>query len=156
MRLALIVEYDGTGYSGFQYQRDSPSIQEQLEKSITALTGEAVRVGAAGRTDARTPIVLVDLAIVSFAGGRNTRTIPDSATRIAPEVTKEPKQSKNFVPDCTVGNACEKIINSATKHSKRDVLRQPRGQHDDRLLTARDLRRRVCQSCATLSEAPKI
>jgi len=52
MRLALIVEYDGTGYSGFQYQRDSPSIQEQLEKSITALTGEAVRVGAAGRTDA--------------------------------------------------------------------------------------------------------
>ena len=52
MRLALIVEYDGTGYSGFQYQRDSPSIQEQLEKAITALTGEAVRVGAAGRTDA--------------------------------------------------------------------------------------------------------
>ena len=52
MRLALIVEYDGTDYSGFQYQRDSPSIQEQLEKAITALTGEAVRVGAAGRTDA--------------------------------------------------------------------------------------------------------
>jgi tRNA pseudouridine38-40 synthase len=52
MRLALIVEYDGTAYSGFQYQRDSPSIQEQLENSIRALTGEAVRVGAAGRTDA--------------------------------------------------------------------------------------------------------
>ena len=52
MRLALIVEYDGTAYSGFQYQRDSPTIQEQLEKAITALTGEAVRVGAAGRTDA--------------------------------------------------------------------------------------------------------
>ena len=52
MRLALIVEYDGTGYSGFQYQRDSRTIQEQLENSIKALTGEAVRVGAAGRTDA--------------------------------------------------------------------------------------------------------
>jgi len=52
MRLGLIVEYDGTAYSGFQYQRDSPSIQEQLEKSIAALTGEAIRIGAAGRTDA--------------------------------------------------------------------------------------------------------
>jgi len=52
MRLALIVEYDGTAYSGFQYQRDSPSIQEQLEKSIAALTCEELRVRAAGRTDA--------------------------------------------------------------------------------------------------------
>ena len=52
MRLALIVEYEGTAYSGFQYQADSPSIQEQLENAIRALTGEAVRVGAAGRTDA--------------------------------------------------------------------------------------------------------
>ncbi len=52
MRLALIVEYEGTAYSGFQYQRNGPSIQEQLEKSITALTGEKVRIKAAGRTDA--------------------------------------------------------------------------------------------------------
>ncbi|MDP6301149.1 MAG: tRNA pseudouridine(38-40) synthase TruA [SAR202 cluster bacterium] len=52
MRLALIIEYDGTAYRGFQFQQNGPSIQEQLEKSITALTGEKVRIKAAGRTDA--------------------------------------------------------------------------------------------------------
>ena len=52
MRLALIVEYDGTDYHGFQYQRDAPSIQEEIEKAIKRFTGEAVRVSGAGRTDA--------------------------------------------------------------------------------------------------------
>lgn len=52
MRIALVVEYDGTGYSGLQYQPNAPSIQEELEKAIERLTGESVRVAAAGRTDA--------------------------------------------------------------------------------------------------------
>ena len=52
MRLASIVEYEGTKYSGFQYQINAPSIQEELEKAIYRLTGETVRVKAAGRTDA--------------------------------------------------------------------------------------------------------
>ena len=52
MRLALVVEYDGTGYSGFQYQPNAPSIQEELEKAVQELTREKVRVAGAGRTDA--------------------------------------------------------------------------------------------------------
>ncbi|MFP6568353.1 MAG: tRNA pseudouridine(38-40) synthase TruA [Dehalococcoidia bacterium] len=52
MRLALIIEYEGTDYHGFQYQENAASIQEQIEKSIHALTGESLRVKAAGRTDA--------------------------------------------------------------------------------------------------------
>lgn len=52
MRLALIVEYEGTDYKGFQYQTNAPSIQEELENSIERLTGERVRVSGAGRTDA--------------------------------------------------------------------------------------------------------
>ncbi len=52
MRLALTVEYDGTNYHGFQYQVNAASIQEELEKSIARVTGERVRVRAAGRTDA--------------------------------------------------------------------------------------------------------
>lgn len=52
MRLALIVEYEGTDYHGFQYQASDPSIQEELEKSIERVTGERVRVKGAGRTDA--------------------------------------------------------------------------------------------------------
>ena len=52
MRIALAVEYDGTCYSGFQYQRNARSIQEELEKAIAGLTGEKVRIRGAGRTDA--------------------------------------------------------------------------------------------------------
>ena len=52
MRLALLVEYDGTDYHGFQYQANARSIQEELEKAIHRLTGEQVRVKGAGRTDA--------------------------------------------------------------------------------------------------------
>ena len=52
MRLALIIEYEGTNYRGFQFQENAPSIQEQIEKTILALTGETLRVKAAGRTDA--------------------------------------------------------------------------------------------------------
>ena len=52
MRLALVVEYEGTDYSGFQYQPNAPSIQEELEKAVEKLTREKVRVSGAGRTDA--------------------------------------------------------------------------------------------------------
>ena len=52
MRLAMIVEYDGAGYSGFQYQKNAPTVQEQIENTIESLTAETVRIKAAGRTDA--------------------------------------------------------------------------------------------------------
>ena len=52
MRMALVVEYEGTNYHGFQYQTNAPSIQEDLERAIRRLTGEQVRVNGAGRTDA--------------------------------------------------------------------------------------------------------
>ena len=52
MRLALIIEYQGTNYHGFQYQTNAPSIQEALEKAIVDFTGETLRVKGAGRTDA--------------------------------------------------------------------------------------------------------
>ncbi len=51
-RLALLLEYDGTAYSGSQFQGNAPSIQCELEKAIQQLVGEAIRVKMAGRTDA--------------------------------------------------------------------------------------------------------
>ena len=50
-RLAMLVEYEGTRYHGFQFQHNAISIQEQLEKAICKLTGKHTRVNAAGRTD---------------------------------------------------------------------------------------------------------
>ena len=33
MRLALVVEYEGTAYHGFQYQVNARSIQEEIEEA---------------------------------------------------------------------------------------------------------------------------
>ena len=52
MRVALVVEYDGLNYYGFQYQKNFATIQKEIEKSIKQFTKEDLRVKAAGRTDA--------------------------------------------------------------------------------------------------------
>ncbi len=48
----LVVEYDGTGYAGWQRQKGKNTIQGQIEKAVHALTGEWRHVQGAGRTDA--------------------------------------------------------------------------------------------------------
>ncbi|MBP1887882.1 tRNA pseudouridine(38-40) synthase TruA [Sinorhizobium mexicanum] len=50
-RYRLIVEYDGSGYVGWQRQENGPSVQGAIEKAILSLTGETVSVRGAGRTD---------------------------------------------------------------------------------------------------------
>ncbi len=51
-KILLIMEYDGTGYHGFQWQNGLPSVQKEIEKALLKLTGERRRVMAASRTDA--------------------------------------------------------------------------------------------------------
>jgi tRNA pseudouridine38-40 synthase len=50
--LKLTVAYDGTAYSGWQFQPDKPTIQGAIEATWQSLTQETLRVTAAGRTDA--------------------------------------------------------------------------------------------------------
>ncbi len=51
-RYRAIVEYDGTDYLGFQVQPQGRTVQGELERMLYHLTGEAVKVAGAGRTDA--------------------------------------------------------------------------------------------------------
>lgn len=51
-RYKLTLEYDGTGYAGWQKQPDCPSIQEAVESALFKFCGEHVEVCGAGRTDA--------------------------------------------------------------------------------------------------------
>lgn len=51
-RYKLIIEYDGTRYSGWQRTRESPSIQQSIEEALFKFCGETAEVYCAGRTDA--------------------------------------------------------------------------------------------------------
>ena len=50
-RIALILGYDGSRFSGWQTQPGGGAVQDALEASLAALAGHAVRVTCAGRTD---------------------------------------------------------------------------------------------------------
>lgn len=49
--IKLIIEYKGTGYSGWQKQDDVDTIQENIENALEKLTGENTKLLASGRTD---------------------------------------------------------------------------------------------------------
>lgn len=51
-RYRLSIEYDGTGYSGWQSQATGNGVQDYIEKAIFAFTGRTVSIRGAGRTDA--------------------------------------------------------------------------------------------------------
>lgn len=50
--LKLEIEYDGTNYCGWQTQKGHQSIQETIEKVISKILQEKIRLIASGRTDA--------------------------------------------------------------------------------------------------------
>jgi len=50
--LRIVVEYDGTGLSGWQRQDGQPTVQGWLEQAFKSMTGQDVVVRGAGRTDA--------------------------------------------------------------------------------------------------------
>lgn len=50
-RIRLTVAYDGTDYCGWQIQPNGITIEEVLNREISSLTGEEIRVIGASRTD---------------------------------------------------------------------------------------------------------
>jgi len=48
----VTLSYDGTNYSGWQFQPGQPTLQETFERTLAKITGETVRIAASGRTDA--------------------------------------------------------------------------------------------------------
>jgi tRNA pseudouridine38-40 synthase len=51
-RYRLKIEYDGSGFVGWQRQANGWSVQEALETAITRFCGERITIHGAGRTDA--------------------------------------------------------------------------------------------------------
>jgi tRNA pseudouridine38-40 synthase len=52
MRYFFRVEYDGTGYGGWQVQTNARSVQQELSNAFSTVTRSPCRVTGAGRTDA--------------------------------------------------------------------------------------------------------
>lgn len=51
MRIALGIEYEGTGYHGWQIQKEGASVQEALEKALSKVAHHKITLIGSGRTD---------------------------------------------------------------------------------------------------------
>lgn len=51
MRLALLIEYDGTDFAGWQIQPNARTVQAELETALSSLYHQKINLIGAGRTD---------------------------------------------------------------------------------------------------------
>ena len=94
-RVAAIIEYDGTGYAGWQSQVHSISIQDAVQAALSFVAGHPVVAICAGRTDtgvhAVGQVVHFDTHAVrsprAWVLGANTKLAPGIALQWAGEVT---------------------------------------------------------------------
>ena len=94
-RILLTVSYDGTDYSGFQAQKSGvPTIERELNRAVTELTGVPTQVSGASRTDAGVH-ALCNLAVFDtesrippgkFANALNVRLPDDICVQSSREV----------------------------------------------------------------------
>ena len=94
MRVALGVEYCGTGFRGWQSQSVGLTVQDALESALSAIGGTAIRVVCAGRTDAGVHAThqvvhfdtVVDRPISAWVRGVNSNLPEGVAVRWAQEI----------------------------------------------------------------------
>ncbi|HBG08316.1 MAG: tRNA pseudouridine(38-40) synthase TruA [Geobacteraceae bacterium GWC2_58_44] len=92
--IKLIIEYDGTAYSGWQVQPNGVTIQEVMERALCSMLGEPAKLRSSGRTDAgvhaRGMVACFNtekgLPLRAFREGLNTLLPNDIAVRDACEV----------------------------------------------------------------------
>jgi tRNA pseudouridine38-40 synthase len=84
MNFKLVLQYDGTDFSGWQKQPKLRTIQEELERALSKLFDDEIAVVAAGRTDAG---VHAAGQVVSFASdkARSLASIHAGLNSLLPE-----------------------------------------------------------------------
>lgn len=48
----IVIEYDGKGYFGWQIQKNQITIQSELEKALSTILNQKIKIQGSGRTDA--------------------------------------------------------------------------------------------------------
>ncbi|MCR4692484.1 MAG: tRNA pseudouridine(38-40) synthase TruA [Firmicutes bacterium] len=51
--IKLTIQYDGTMYHGWQMQKNAPTVQEELSRAISRVTGSLPNITGSSRTDAK-------------------------------------------------------------------------------------------------------
>ena len=118
--IALKLMYNGTAYHGWQMQRTEASVQETLQRGLSMVCGERVKLTGVGRTDAgvhaeryvanfrtssRIPIDRLPFAV-------NTHTPEDIVVREALEVADD----FNAIGSCLKKEYTYRIYNSRIKN----------------------------------------
>lgn len=49
--IRLVIRYDGTCYSGWQFQKNAETVQGRIESALKRITGRKVKLTGSGRTD---------------------------------------------------------------------------------------------------------
>lgn len=96
-RYVMGVEYDGSGYFGWQTQHQEPTLQSTLERALSFVAGGPIEVVCAGRTDtgvhALGQVVHFDSPVErpdrAWVLGSNSRLPADMAVRWASPVAPE-------------------------------------------------------------------
>jgi tRNA pseudouridine38-40 synthase len=89
----LVIEYDGTNYSGWQSQKNAPTIQDTVEAALSRILNQRVRIVGSGRTDSGVHALgqvahfktCSPIALPSLRRGANSLLPPDILIRNAEE-----------------------------------------------------------------------
>ena len=96
-RIKLTLEYDGTGYAGWQIQPNGDTIQQRVEEALEKVLQEQIRIHGSGRTDAgvhaREQVAHFDtlssLPLGNILAGANTHLPRDIAIIRAEEISPD-------------------------------------------------------------------
>jgi len=100
----IIIEYDGTGYHGWQRQKADRTIQQEIEQALATMTAGQITLCASGRTDA---------GVHAFGQTANFLCKTD----LSPEVFK--KGLNRLLPDDIVIKDC--LLAAESFHARYDV-----------------------------------
>ena len=124
-RYKLVIEYDGTPFSGWQRQLNGPSVQQSVEEAVEAFCGHPVRLHCAGRTDAG---VHATHQVAHVATDKEWRTDPARVLArieaLGLPVFVKPARAGSSLGIVKVGHAdgLRAAIESARKHDPRIIV----------------------------------
>ena len=83
MNTKVVLEYDGTGFSGWQQQHGRRTVEAELKRALRELSGRDHKVYAAGRTDAGAH-AFGQVVSFDFAGRITVKRLPAALNAVLP------------------------------------------------------------------------